>query len=118
MAATFFFYLFSALAVASANVVFRDVEHITQAVLLPWFFLTPLVYSLDKLPGGLARHHVLKEILRWGNPATPVIETATATWAAFAAPRAMASAVGRDTAPWAAKVASGTPSICILETLL
>ena len=63
-----------ALAVASANVVFRDVEHITQAVLLPWFFLTPLVYSLDKLPGGLDRHHALKEVLRWGNPATPVIE--------------------------------------------
>ena len=63
-----------ALAVASANVIFRDVEHITQAVLLPWFFLTPLVYSLDKLPGGLDRHHALKEILRWGNPATPVIE--------------------------------------------
>ena len=63
-----------ALAIASANVVFRDVEHITQAVLLPWFFLTPLVYSLDKLPGGLSHHHVLKEILRWGNPATPVIE--------------------------------------------
>lgn len=63
-----------ALAVASANVVFRDVEHITQAVLLPWFFLTPLVYSLDKLPGGLDRHHALKEVLRWVNPATPVIE--------------------------------------------
>ena len=63
-----------ALAVASANVVFRDVEHITQAALLPWFFLTPLVYSLDTLPGGLDRHHTLKEILRWGNPATPAIE--------------------------------------------
>jgi ABC-type polysaccharide/polyol phosphate export permease len=63
-----------ALAVASANVVFRDVEHITQALLLPWFFLTPLVYSLDKLPGGIDRHHTIKEILRWGNPITPCVE--------------------------------------------
>ncbi|HZR91672.1 MAG TPA: ABC transporter permease [Gaiellaceae bacterium] len=63
-----------ALAVASANVVFRDVEHLVSAALLPWFFLTPVLYAFDKLPGGLARHHVLKDILRWGNPITPPIE--------------------------------------------
>ena len=31
-----------ALVVACANVLFRDVEHIVAAVLLPWFFLTPI----------------------------------------------------------------------------
>ena len=25
----------------------RDVEHVVAAVLLPWFFLTPVLYSLD-----------------------------------------------------------------------
>ncbi len=34
-----------ALAVASLNVLFRDVEHMLAALLLPWFFLTPIVYS-------------------------------------------------------------------------
>ena len=63
-----------ALAVASANVVFRDVEHLVSALLLPWFFLTPVIYAIDKLPGGLDRHGTLVEILRWGNPITPPIE--------------------------------------------
>src|SRR5205085_10796593 len=35
-----------ALAVASLNVVFRDVEHIVAALLLPWFFLPPVIYPL------------------------------------------------------------------------
>jgi lipopolysaccharide transport system permease protein len=63
-----------ALAIASANVVFRDIEHLVTALLLPWFFLTPILYSLDKLPGGLSSHHTLKEALRWVNPITPPIE--------------------------------------------
>src|SRR3954466_11769881 len=33
------------LLVASINVLFRDVEHILEAVLLPWFFLTPILYQ-------------------------------------------------------------------------
>ena len=63
-----------ALAVASANVVFRDVEHLVSAVLLPWFFVMPVLYSFEKLPGGLERHHTLTEFMRWGNPITPPIE--------------------------------------------
>ena len=63
-----------ALAVAAANVVFRDVEHLVTALLLPWFFLTPILYSIAALPGGLDRHRTLKELLRWGNPITPPIE--------------------------------------------
>ncbi len=63
-----------ALVVASANVILRDVEHLVAALLLPWFFLTPILYSIEKLPGGLDRHHTLKELLRWGNPITPPIE--------------------------------------------
>ena len=40
-----------ALAIASLNALFRDVEHLLTALLLPWFFLTPILYSLDQLPG-------------------------------------------------------------------
>ena len=77
-----------ALTVASANVVLRDVEHLVTALLLPWFFLTPILYSIEKLPGGLARHHALKEILRWGNPITPPIEALRAPLYAGRLPRA------------------------------
>jgi len=62
-----------ALAVASANVVFRDVEHLVSALLLPWFFLTPILYSLEELPGGFERYHAVVEVLRWANPVTPLI---------------------------------------------
>jgi ABC-type polysaccharide/polyol phosphate export permease len=61
------------LAVACANVVFRDVEHLVSAVLLPWFFLTPILYRLEDLPGGFQRYDWVITILRWVNPLTPVI---------------------------------------------
>jgi lipopolysaccharide transport system permease protein len=77
-----------ALAIASANVVFRDVEHLVGALLLPWFFLTPVIYSLDNLPGGLGRHHTIVEVLRWGNPVTPAIEALRAPLYSGRLPRA------------------------------
>jgi ABC-type polysaccharide/polyol phosphate export permease len=60
-----------ALIVSCANVVFRDVEHLVQAVLLPWFFLTPILYRLEDLPGGVQRYDWVVTILRWVNPLTP-----------------------------------------------
>jgi ABC-type polysaccharide/polyol phosphate export permease len=62
-----------ALAVASANAVFRDVEHIVSALLLPWFFLTPVLYSLDRVPGA-TEHPWLERLIHWGNFMTPCIE--------------------------------------------
>jgi ABC-type polysaccharide/polyol phosphate export permease len=66
-----------ALAAAAANVLFRDVEHIIAALLLPWFFLTPIMYSFEAgglLKGPIENHHTLVQILRYGNPITPPIE--------------------------------------------
>ena len=60
-----------ALIVSCANVVYRDVEHLVQAVLLPWFFLTPILYRLEDLPGGVQRYDWVVTILRWVNPLTP-----------------------------------------------
>lgn len=61
-----------AVAVAAANVIFRDVEHLVGAILLPWFFLTPVLYRFDQFlgadQGGIVR------LLRYGNPITPPIE--------------------------------------------
>ena len=63
----------SSLALASLNVVYRDVEHLVGAILLPWFFVTPVLYSFEQIPGA-AEHETLVDVLRWGNPVTPPIE--------------------------------------------
>jgi ABC-type polysaccharide/polyol phosphate export permease len=62
-----------ALTVASANAVFRDVEHVVQALLLPWFFLTPILYRVEDLPGA-DTHPWLADLIQWGNPLTPPVE--------------------------------------------
>ena len=62
-----------ALAVASLNAVYRDVEHLVAALLLPWFFLTPVLYSLESIP-GVEDHPRLINLIHYGNPLTPAIE--------------------------------------------
>jgi homopolymeric O-antigen transport system permease protein len=67
-----------ALAISAATIVFRDVEHIVAALLLPWFFLTPIMYSFRTGEGGvfgsgIAHHHTLVEIISYGNFITPAI---------------------------------------------
>jgi ABC-type polysaccharide/polyol phosphate export permease len=61
------------LTVAALNAVFRDVEFVVAAVLLPWFFLTPILYQLDDLPGAESRPWLV-DLIHWGNPMTPAIE--------------------------------------------
>jgi lipopolysaccharide transport system permease protein len=58
---------------ATANVFFRDVEHLMGVLFLPWFFLTPVLYSLDGLPGA-ADHGTVIHLLRYANPVTPYLE--------------------------------------------
>lgn len=41
---TFFF--------ATANVYYRDFAHIVQVILSAWFYLTPIIYSLDVIPAN------------------------------------------------------------------
>lgn len=62
-----------ALVVACLNVLYRDVEHILTAALLPWFFLTPILWRFAQLPDSAQRHHGLLDVLRWGNPVAPPI---------------------------------------------
>ena len=56
-----------------ADVFYRDVEHLLGVLFLPWFFLTPIIYSLDLLPAA-ADHPTLIHLLRYGNPVTPYVE--------------------------------------------
>ena len=62
-----------ALTVASLNAIYRDVEHLVAALLLPWFFLTPVLYSLETIP-GVSEYPRLVDVVHWGNPLTPAIE--------------------------------------------
>jgi lipopolysaccharide transport system permease protein len=70
---------------ATANVFFRDVEHLVGVLFLPWFFLTPVFYGLEQLPGA-AGHPLLIQILRYGNPVTPYVEGIKSTVFAGAVP--------------------------------
>jgi ABC-type polysaccharide/polyol phosphate export permease len=62
------------IVLAALSALYRDVEHLLLTALLPWFFLTPVFYDLRTLP-GVADHRLLMEILHWGNPATPFVES-------------------------------------------
>ncbi|MDX6484602.1 MAG: lipopolysaccharide transport system permease protein [Gaiellaceae bacterium] len=61
-----------ALAIASLNVLFRDLEFLVSALLLPLFFLTPVLYPLDA-PQIAGRDWVV-DVIHWGNPLSPLIE--------------------------------------------
>jgi ABC-type polysaccharide/polyol phosphate export permease len=70
-----------ALLVACANVLYRDVEHILTAALLPWFFLTPILWSVSTLPQKAQNHPRLLNLLQWGNPiAPPIAAVRDALW--------------------------------------
>jgi len=56
---------------ATLTVVFRDVEHLLTAILLPWFFLTPVFYTLDLQQ--ISGHPHLVQLLHWGNPVAPLV---------------------------------------------
>ena len=61
-----------ALAVASLNVLFRDIEFLVAALLLPLFFLTPVLYPLSA--ANISKHHKVVEAIHWVNPLSPAIE--------------------------------------------
>jgi lipopolysaccharide transport system permease protein len=69
------FVLGLAMVVAVLHAYYRDVEPILAAALLPWFFLTPIFFDPDKLP-GLSNAHWAGDVLQWANPVAPFV-TAT-----------------------------------------
>lgn len=58
-----------ALIVASLNAIYRDVEHLVSALLLPWFFLTPVLYVAEILPGW----ERLVNVIHWVNFLAPAV---------------------------------------------
>jgi ABC-2 type transport system permease protein len=75
-----------AVAIAAANVLFRDVEHLVNSLLLPLFFLTPVIYPLDARAPGLGKHADAVALLHWLNPLAPPINAIRATLFAHTAP--------------------------------
>jgi ABC-type polysaccharide/polyol phosphate export permease len=73
------------LATASLNVLFRDIEFIVAALLVPLFFLTPILYPLTG--SQLASHHTVVQFIHWANPLSPAIEAMRAPLFAGTLPR-------------------------------
>ena len=61
-----------ALAIACLNVLFRDVEFLVAALLLPLFFLTPVLYPLTDQQ--IASRQWVVDLIHWANPLSPPIE--------------------------------------------
>lgn len=62
---------------ATVTVFFRDVSHLVNVILLPLFFMTPVFYSLESFPKQPPAWVI--DVLRYGNPITPYIESIRAT---------------------------------------
>jgi lipopolysaccharide transport system permease protein len=87
IACLYAFALGLALIVSVAHAYFRDVQPVLGAALLPWFFVTPIFFRIEDLP-GLAGHETAEWLLRWGNPVAPFIEAVRDILYAGAAPSA------------------------------
>jgi len=73
------------LAIACLDALFRDVEHLVGALLLPWFFVTPVFWNWSQFTS----HHTVVEILRYGNPVSPAISAIRDPLWAGSVPRAV-----------------------------
>jgi lipopolysaccharide transport system permease protein len=72
-----------AFMLATLNVFYRDVEHLLSVLFLPWFFLTPVLYSLESIPAAKEVESTVT-FLRYLNPVTPYIEGIRgALWGGF-----------------------------------
>jgi ABC-type polysaccharide/polyol phosphate export permease len=58
--------------VSYVTVVYRDVEHLLLTIFLPWFFLTPVFYNFDPLP-GLQDRRWFTSVLYWGKYVSPFV---------------------------------------------
>jgi ABC-type polysaccharide/polyol phosphate export permease len=87
VACLFAFTLGLALVVAVLHAYYRDVQPILAAALLPWFFLTPIFFTVDDLP-GLEGHGWAEALLRWANPVAPFVEAVRAVLYGGAGPGA------------------------------
>jgi ABC-type polysaccharide/polyol phosphate export permease len=108
----FVFTLGLALIASVLHAHFRDVQPVLAAALLPWFFISGVLFSLQRLP-GLQSHHWVEPLLRWVNPIAPFIDTARSVLYSGRAPSL--ATLGYVVAAAAAALALGTAVFRRLE---
>ena len=69
LAALFAFVLGLSLLASVTHAYFRDVAPILAAVLLPWFFISPIFFT----PGDITDNDAARAALEWLNPVAPFI---------------------------------------------
>jgi ABC-type polysaccharide/polyol phosphate export permease len=69
LAALYAFAVGLALVVSVLHAYFRDVAPILAAVLLPWFFVSPIFFD----PSDITQNDGYREALQWANPIAPFI---------------------------------------------
>lgn len=69
LVALFAFVLGLSLVVSVLHAYFRDVAPILAAVLLPWFFLSPIFFT----PADVTHRETARVALEWANPVAPFI---------------------------------------------
>ncbi len=69
VAALLAFVLGLALVVSVLHAYYRDVAPILGAVLLPWFFMSPIFFE----PGDITQRAWARDLLTWANPMAPFI---------------------------------------------
>ncbi len=62
------------LAASILHAHYRDVEPVLAALLLPWFFLTPIFLRVDDFPGA-ASHRWVADLIQWANPIAPFVDS-------------------------------------------
>jgi ABC-type polysaccharide/polyol phosphate export permease len=62
------------LGVSILHAHYRDVEPVLAALLLPWFFLTPIFLRVDDFPGARTNEWVA-DLLQWANPVAPFVDS-------------------------------------------
>jgi ABC-type polysaccharide/polyol phosphate export permease len=82
LAALVAFVLGLALTVSVLHAYYRDVAPILGAILLPWFFLSPIFFE----PGDVAHRAWARDLLTWANPMAPFITAVRDVLYAGAAP--------------------------------
>src|SRR3954465_1442086 len=73
-----------ALVVSVLHAYFRDVAPILAAVLLPWFFISPIFFD----PSDITTNDSYRDVLQWANPIAPFITAVRDVVYAGAAPSA------------------------------
>ena len=62
---------------SAVNVYLRDTQHLSEVLLMAWFWGTPIVYTFGQVSGIIAKHSGLAwlKVLYLANPITPIVMT-------------------------------------------